>query len=91
VSVQERATCIGDTLSSGRPIVAAWDMKPFKRTDRRSLEGDWCSECTSVLAYWQFTRSHHSIQMLLAPHDQNSHHDSDFSFDSTIRFSKSME
>lgn len=78
VSAEERATYIQDTLSSGRPIIAACDVKPFTRTNQHSLESQWFFECTSVLFHWRFARSHHSIQILLAPHDRKSYHDSAF-------------
>ncbi|KAF2627017.1 hypothetical protein BU25DRAFT_411125 [Macroventuria anomochaeta] len=69
VSVEERATYIQNTLAAGKPVVAAWDVEPFQRTDQRALDADWCSDCTSVLFHWQFARLYNKVQILLAPHE----------------------
>lgn len=73
VSVEERAQYIQDTLSAGRPLIAAWDAKAFRRTDRRALEADWCSDCTSALFHWQFARLYNKINILLTPHDPHTY------------------
>lgn len=68
ISLEERATYIQTTLSSGQPVVAAWDINPFRETNQRALDPRWCSDCTSVLFHWQFLRLYGKTQILLAPH-----------------------
>ncbi|KAJ8113659.1 hypothetical protein OPT61_g4256 [Boeremia exigua] len=68
ISDKERATYVQDTLAAGRPLIAALDVGPFRRSDPRALDEDWCSDCTSALLHWQFVRHNDEINIQLAPH-----------------------